>query len=208
MGDRVAVFVYAKDAISQAGIVAQFRGRPEVRVLDEQDVDEVEVGLIAADELDDGTIRVMKGLQRNSSPRLVLVLTHIDDATLLAAVEAGASGFLRRADATPEALVRAIRAARSGDGTVPPDLLGRLLTQVGRLQRQVLSPRGLMLNGLTEREVEVLKLVAQGLSTGDIASHLSYSERTIKNVIHDITTRLNLRNRSHAVAYALQEGLI
>jgi DNA-binding NarL/FixJ family response regulator len=208
MSERVSVFVYAKDPISQAGIAAQIRGRPELRVLDEQEIDEVEVGLIAADDLDDETIRVMKGMQRNRSPRLVLVLTHIDDGTLLAAVEAGASGFLRRAEATPEALVRAIRAARSGDGTVPPDLLGRLLTQVGRLQRQVLAPRGLLLNGLSEREVEVLKLVAQGMSTGDIAVHLSYSERTIKNVIHDITTRLNLRNRSHAVAFALKEGLI
>jgi DNA-binding NarL/FixJ family response regulator len=188
MSERVSVFVYAKDPISQAGIAAQIRGRPELRVLDEQEIDEVEVGLIAADDLDDETIRVMKGMQRNRSPRLVLVLTHIDDGTLLAAVEAGASGFLRRAEA--------------------PDLLGRLLTQVGRLQRQVLAPRGLLLNGLSEREVEVLKLVAQGMSTGDIAVHLSYSERTIKNVIHDITTRLNLRNRSHAVAFALKEGLI
>jgi len=208
MSERTAVYVYAKDTISQAGIAAQLRGRPEVRVLDEEDIDDVEVALVAADELDDETLRVTKGLQRSSSPRIVLILTHIDDASLLAGVEAGASGFLRRSDATPEALVTAVRAARSGDGTVPPDLLGRLLTQVGRLQRQVLSPRGMLLNGLTEREVEVLKLVAQGLSTGDIADRLAYSERTIKNVIHDITTRLNLRNRSHAVAFALKEGLI
>jgi DNA-binding NarL/FixJ family response regulator len=56
--------------------------------------------------------------------------------------------------------------------------------------------------------VEVLRLVAEGLDTGEIAKRLSYSERTIKNVIHDVVTRLNLRNRSHAVAYALREGLI
>jgi DNA-binding NarL/FixJ family response regulator len=61
---------------------------------------------------------------------------------------------------------------------------------------------------LTGREIAVLRLVADGLDTGEIAQTLSYSERTIKNVLHDITTRLHLRNRAHAVAYALREGLI
>jgi DNA-binding NarL/FixJ family response regulator len=101
-----------------------------------------------------------------------------------------------------------VRHAAAGDGSVPPDLLGRLLRQVGRLQRQVLAPRGLTFTGLSEREVDVLRLVADGLDTSEIARHLSYSERTIKNVIHDITTRLQLRNRAQAVAYAMREGLI
>ena len=96
----------------------------------------------------------------------------------------------------------------AGDGTLPSDLLGRLLQQVGRLQRQVLAPRGLSFSGLSEREVNVLRLVAEGLDTGEIATRMSYSERTIKNVIHDATTRLQLRNRSQAVAYAMREGLI
>jgi DNA-binding NarL/FixJ family response regulator len=56
--------------------------------------------------------------------------------------------------------------------------------------------------------VEVLRLLADGLDTSEIAHKLAYSERTVKNVVHDVTTRLQLRNRSHAVAYALREGLI
>jgi DNA-binding NarL/FixJ family response regulator len=96
----------------------------------------------------------------------------------------------------------------AGDGEVPPDLLARLLGQVGKLQRQVLAPRGLNFTGLSERERHVLRLVAEGHDTGEIARSLCYSERTVKNVLHDITTRLQLRNRSHAVAYALREGLI
>jgi DNA-binding NarL/FixJ family response regulator len=100
-----------------------------------------------------------------------------------------------------------VRAA-AGDGTVPPDLLGRLLEQVGRLQRQVLAPRGLTFSGLSERETDVLKLVAEGLDTAEVATKLCYSERTVKNVIHDVTTRLCLRNRTHAVAYAVRQGLI
>ncbi len=208
MGDRTAVFIYARDPISQAGIAAQIRGRPEVRVVDNEEIDSAEVALVVSDEVDEDTTKVMKGLQRNGCPRIVLVVTRLDDAGLLAAIEAGACGLLRRSQAGTEPLVHVIEAAVSGDGTVPPDLLGRLLAQVGRLQRQVLAPRGLAFNGLTEREIGVLKLVAEGLSTGEIAGRLSYSERTIKNVIHDVTARLNLRNRSHAVAYALKEGLI
>jgi DNA-binding NarL/FixJ family response regulator len=104
--------------------------------------------------------------------------------------------------------VSAIQAASAGDGTVPPDLLGRLLRQVGRLQRHVLAPRGLTFSGLSERELDVLRLVADGMSTSEIAKRLSYSERTIKNVIHDITTKLNARSRSQAVAEALRAGLI
>jgi DNA-binding NarL/FixJ family response regulator len=91
---------------------------------------------------------------------------------------------------------------------VPPDLLGRLLDQVGTLQRGVLGPRGLTFNGLATREIEVLRLVADGCDTSEIADRLAYSERTVKNVLHDVTTRLQLRNRSHAVAYALRQGLI
>jgi DNA-binding NarL/FixJ family response regulator len=161
-----------------------------------------------ADEVDDETIRMLKAVQRNGCTRVVLVTTRIDDPGLVAAVEAGASGLLRRSEATPAALVGAVRTAAAGDGSVPPDLLGRLLRQVGRLQRHVLAPRGLTFSGLSEREIDVLRLVADGLDTGEIAKHLSYSERTIKNVIHDVTTRLQLRNRSQAVAYAMREGLI
>ena len=76
------------------------------------------------------------------------------------------------------------------------------------MQRQVLGPRGLHFSGLNEREISVLRLVADGLATGEIARQLSYSERAIKNVLHDVTSRLNFRNRSQTVAFALREGLI
>jgi DNA-binding CsgD family transcriptional regulator len=72
----------------------------------------------------------------------------------------------------------------------------------------VLSPRGLTFTGLTDREIKVLRLIAEGHDTSEIAQQLSYSQRTVKNVLHDVTTRLQLRNRSHAVAYAVREGLI
>jgi DNA-binding NarL/FixJ family response regulator len=208
MLDRTTVYVYARDPLSQAGMAAQLRARPEVRVVDEHGVDGADVALVVADVVDDETVRVTKALQRNGCPRVVLVVTTLDDTSMLAALEAGACGLLRRSEAVPERLVEAMHSARGGDGTIPPDLLGRLLSQVGQLQRQVLSPRGLRFTGLSDREVEVLKLVADGFDTAEIAGTLCYSERTVKNVIHDITSRLSLRNRTHAVAYALRQGLI
>ncbi len=207
MSDRIRVYVYAHDPISQAGLSAQLRARGDVEVVDD-DVDRAEVAVVVADDVDDDTTRVVRAVQRNGIPRVVLVVTRLDDAAMIAGVEAGACGLLRRADAKPEQLAAAVHAAHAGDGSVPSDLLGRLLDHVGRLQRQVLSPRGITLSGLTEREIEVLRLVADGCDTAEIATSLSYSERTIKNIIHDVTARLNLRNRSHAVAYAVRQGLI
>lgn len=204
----ISTYVHASDPISRVGVVSQLRGRPEVRVLDEMSVDEAEVALVVTDALDDDAFHVMRGLSRGDRPRLILVAITIDDASLVSAAEAGVCGLLRRADATPEALVRTILRVAAGEGEVPADLLGRLLSQLGQLQRQVLSPRGLTFAGLTPRETEVLRLVAQGDDTAEIAHKMSYSERTVKNVLHDLTTRLQLRNRTHAVAYAVREGLI
>ena len=208
MQERTTVYVYARDPISQAGLSGQLRARPEIRLVGDAEIDSAAVALLLADEVDDELVRAIKAVQRNGCPRVVLVVTRLDDAALLASIEAGASGMLRRSEAHPEALVAAIRNAANGDGTVPPDLLGRLLNQVGRLQRQVLSPRGLTFTGLTEREIDVLKLLADGMDTAEVATRLCYSERTVKNVVQDITRRHNLRNRTHAVAYALRQGLI
>lgn len=204
--ERVAICVCASDPVSHAGVASQLRPRPEVTLLDAGD-ERAAVAVVVADSVDEETVQALRSL-RGSSCRSVLVVTHIDDGGLAAAVEAGVTGLVRRAEATPERLATAVCAAARGEGSVPGDLLGRLLAQVGRLQRQLLNPRGLTLNGMSAREVEILRLVAEGLDTGEIAVKLSYSERTVKNVLHDVTTRLQLRNRSHAVAYALKQGLI
>ena len=208
MSESITLYLHAADPISMAGIASELRGRSDVRLVGSDDAGNAEVALVVADEVDDETVRVMKTIQRSGCPRVVLVVTRIDDRSLLSAVEAGCCGLLRRAEATPSALIQAIKAAKNGDGTIPSDLLGRLLQEIGRLQRQVLAPRGLNFAGFTDREIAVLRLVAEGLDTSEIARELSYSERTIKNVIHDVTSRLQLRNRSQAVAYAMREGLI
>jgi DNA-binding NarL/FixJ family response regulator len=177
-------------------------------VVDEDDPPAGAVALIVADELDDDVAARVRGLRARAVTRILLLVTRVDDRALLTAAEAGICGVVRRAEATAHNLALALRTAAAGEGTLPPDLLGRLLRQVGHLQRQVLSPRGLTLTGLTEREANVLRLLADGCDTTEVGRRLFYSERTVKNIIHDVTSRLELRNRTHAVAYAIREGLI
>jgi DNA-binding NarL/FixJ family response regulator len=205
---RVPVYLHASDPISYVGVAGQLRPRPEIRVLDAQEMHEAAVGVVVTDTIGDDVLRTLRELRCAGVPQLVVVAARIDDGDLAAVVEVGVAGLVRRAEATPDRLVTVIMSAADGDGCVPPDLLGRLLSQVGRLQRQVLGPRGWTFSGLTEREIDVLRLVADGFDTAEIAVKLSYSQRTVKNVLHDVTSRLHLRNRSHAVAYALRQGLI
>ena len=149
-----------------------------------------------------------RAVRRGSVPRTVLIAATLDDAAVVIAAEAGVSALVRRSEVTPVRLVSVILKAREGGAEMPADLPAGLLGQVGRLQRQVLAPRGLRFSGLSDREVEVLRLVAEGLDTGEIARRLAFSERTIKSVLHDVTTRLQLRNRAHAVAFAVREAFL
>jgi DNA-binding NarL/FixJ family response regulator len=220
---RVPVVVYADDPVTRSGVEAQLRGRPGVELREADtwridslgsdsyvDVDGTAAGVavVVVDEVDEQAVQTIRALSRTDASRVLVVAGRLDESSVLAITEAGACGLLRRSEAVPERLVPAVTAAAAGEGTIPPDLLGRLLEQVGHLQRQVLSPRGLTFSGLTERELQVLRLVADGSDTAEIAHVLAYSERTVKNIIHDVTSRLQLRNRSHAVAWAMRQGLL
>lgn len=206
---RVPVLLQGNDAISQAGLAATLRAQPDVQL--------VEVGgdawlecvvVLTVDRIDADARQRLLALQRRGFRRIVLIASHVDDGDLMALVADGVSAVTRRSEATPEVLLRLVKAAARGDGAVPADLLGRLLDRVSRLQRNVLEPKGLNLAGISERETAVLRLVADGFDTREIAERLCYSQRTVKTILYDITNRFQLRNRSHAVAYALREGLI
>lgn len=207
--ERTTVALRAQDPISQAGVASQLRTRPEVNVVEWGEGETApQVVVMVVDTVDEDVLRTLRRIQRTSESRAVLVTTDIDEQKLVSAAECGVVGVIRRAQSTPEHLVQVIETVARGEGHLPSDLLGRLLAEVGRLQGQVLGPRGLHFTGLAAREVDVLRLVAEGYDTADIATKLAYSERTIKNVLHSVMTRLQLRNRSHAVAYAMRQGLI
>jgi DNA-binding NarL/FixJ family response regulator len=205
---RIGVVIHGGDSVSRAGLASHLRAAGEFQLVDDGPADFPVVSIVIADQMDSETGVAIRSLRLRGISRIVLLVTRIDDKALLSAVEAGVRGVVRRHQATAQSLGAAIRSAAADEGTLPPDLLGRLLNQVGQLQRQVLSPRGLTFAGLTEREIGVLRLLAEGLDTMEVSRQLFYSERTVKNIIHDITSRLELRNRTHAVAYAIREGLI
>jgi DNA-binding NarL/FixJ family response regulator len=208
MGLRIPVYVFSADSLSQSGLQSQLRFRSEVRIVGTDELDGGVVAVVAAETPDGPTLEVLADLRRRGLNKLILVVATLNDADLIAAIEAGACGLIRRSEVTPDKLAELIRRASAGEAELPADLLTRLFRQVSHMQNDVLTPRGLRLAGLSPRETAILKLVAEGFDTDEIASRLSYSPRTVKNVLHGVTTRFQLRNRSHAVAYALKEGLI
>jgi DNA-binding NarL/FixJ family response regulator len=201
----IRVFVFGADPLSQAGMATYLRGQPEIELVPRTGVDQADVALVIAEAADEATLRVVRAVQRDGCPRVVLVVGAINAARARAAVQAGAIGILRRSAATREELLSAIKAAAVGEGVLPPDLLGTLLRQV---HEQELTRSAAGRSGPSDRELRVLRLLSEGCDTREIARRLSYSERTVKNVIQDMIRRFGVRNRSHAVAFALREGLI
>jgi len=137
----------------------------------------------------------------------VLVMTTFDlDEYALAALRNGASGFMLK-DTPPADLVSAVRAVASGDAVVSPSVTRRLLDRfLGGSNGQLRDPREL--DVLTEREREVLVLVARGLSNAEIAQKLFLSEATVKTHVGRILSKLNLRDRVQAVVLAYETGLV
>ncbi|MEN2423932.1 response regulator transcription factor [Streptomyces rimosus] len=202
---RVRVTITASDPISREGVVSQLRRHPEVDLC--EDPGSASVAVLVEDVLDEHALARLRRAVRSEGARVVLVVGTIRENELLDVIECGAGAIVWRREATAHRLVQAVLTTAEGGGDLPADLLGRLISQVGRLHRGGGDHPASFL-GLTPREVDVVRLVAEGLDTAEIAGKLSYSERTVKNVMHGLTTRLHLRNRSHAVAYALREGYI
>ena len=141
-----------------------------------------------------------------TGPR-VLVLTTFDlDEYVYDALRAGASGFLLK-DAPPETLFEAVRVVAAGDALLAPGVTRRLIAEFARL-RPPQRTRTEDLEALTRREVEILGLVAAGLSNGEIAERLVLSNETVKTHVSHILRKLGLRDRAQAVVAAYESGLV
>ncbi|HEX4701487.1 MAG TPA: LuxR C-terminal-related transcriptional regulator [Pseudonocardiaceae bacterium] len=205
---RVPLAIYAQDPILEAGVRSKLRSRPEVELLGPDEEERAMVALVVVDRLDDEAGRLLRRLRHSSAVRVGLMIGHLEHNVLRTTVECGVAAVVRRSEASEHRLVSVITSLARGEGVLPADLLGRLLDQVGQLQRKVLDPHGLTLSTLTAREADMLRLVAEGMDTAEIAVKTSYSERTVKNVLHEVITRFKLRNRAHAVGYLMRHGLI
>ncbi|MGX6604381.1 response regulator transcription factor [Micromonosporaceae bacterium Da 78-11] len=206
--EQVRVALQTADPVSYAGLAALLQFRGDLTVLRTAQRAEAEVLVVAAERLTGEVIASLRRAGTELGTPVVLVTQEIAEAELLTAVECRVVAILPRAAVTADRLAHSIRAAAAGGGVMPPNLVGELLKHVERMQRDVLMPNGLNASGLTPREIDVLRLMADGFDTNEIAGKLCYSERTVKNVIYGVTHRLKLRNRSHAVAYALRAGMI
>ncbi|MFC5147052.1 helix-turn-helix transcriptional regulator [Streptomyces aureoversilis] len=206
---RITVEVHASDPISRAGAVSQLRLHPEMDLIgDGPQSSGASVAVVLSDTLDTPALLQLRRLARSGTARVVLVVGRIREPELMHVLECGVSAILWRHEAGPEALRRAVLAAARSQGDLPADLLGRLLDQVGRSQRNAGDGTCRVPTDLAARETDILRLIADGLDTAEIGARLGCSVRTVKNVLHGLTTRLRLRNRTHAVAYALREGFI
>jgi DNA-binding NarL/FixJ family response regulator len=200
-GAPVHVAILASDAIVGAGAVAYLRSRPGIVPV--ATARTAHVVLVLADRLDD-LASWMEGLSsQQETMRFVLVSDWIAVPQLVRAVGCGQVSVLPREGTSYEQVVRAIFQVRTGGGAGvrPVDAFGSRLASGGGRTDPIVPE-------LESREVEVLRLVAEGLDTVEIARRLNYSERTIKNVIHVLLGRLELRNRPHAVAFAMRHGLL
>ncbi|MEV7229762.1 response regulator transcription factor [Polymorphospora sp. NPDC051019] len=140
----------------------------------------------------------------------VLVLTTFDrDDYLFAALQAGASGFLLK-NGTPEALIHAVRVVARGDALLAPEITRRVIARFTGPGGMAESGRtdGARLSELTPREHEVLVLLAGGATNADIATALFLGEATVKTHVSHVLTKLGLRNRTHAVVYAYEHGVV
>lgn len=100
MSAPIVTYVHGADPISQAGLVSQLRGRPEVRVVEEAGLAQATVAIVVTEQVDEDAVRVLRGLRNGDLPHLIVVASTIDDASLITAAEAGVAGVLRRRDAT------------------------------------------------------------------------------------------------------------
>jgi DNA-binding NarL/FixJ family response regulator len=205
----VTVAVLAGDAITGQGAVAFLRSHPDVRVLSVDRQHEAEVVLVIVDTVTEDTLKIIECAAQASTTgdtRFVLVGDGMREHHVLRVASCGLVSVIPRREADFEHVLRAIVDVREGWLQMPGDALGWLAGWLRAIQREVLEPQGLTATGLEKREVDVLRLLAEGLGTPEIAVRLNYSERTVKNIIHGVLTRLNLRNRTQAVAFAVRSG--
>jgi DNA-binding NarL/FixJ family response regulator len=175
-------------------------GAEAVRLVAEQEPDVVLMDLRMPGM--DGVEATRSVRVRCPAVKVVVLTTYADDESVIAALSAGAAGFLTK-DASREDIRRALEAAVAGQAVLDPSAQAVLLKAAAeRTARPAALP-----DGLTEREAEVLGLIAQGRSNGEIAAQLYVSEATVKTHVNRIFAKTGSRDRAQAAAYAHQRGL-
>lgn len=144
---------------------------------------------------------------RGSGIKVVVLTTYADDRSVIDALRAGATGYLTK-DASAEEIQQALERVTSGQAALDPAVQHLLIEAIAASPASGSAPVSTLPDGLTAREAEVLALIAEGLSNGDIAARLVVSEATVKSHINRLLAKIDARDRAQAVAYAYRNGLV
>jgi NarL family two-component system response regulator LiaR len=212
MTDPIKVLVVDDHLIVRKGIRALLATEPDIQVIGEAtngkeaiaQTEQLAPDVILMDlvmpEMD-GIEAIGHITQQNAEARIVVLTSFATDEKVFPAIKAGALGYLLK-DSDPEELVHAIRRVYRGESSLHPTIARKLLQELSRPPQRPPTTEP-----LTEREVAVLKLIAQGLSNQDIADELVISEATVRTHVSNILGKLHLASRTQAALYALREGL-
>ncbi|MFQ6147094.1 helix-turn-helix domain-containing protein [Streptomyces seoulensis] len=206
--DPVTIALTASDLLTAEGARACLGAATGVEVVSWDEREHAHIALVLTHQVTAQTlarIDEFSGVPDGEGPPVLLVANDIDERHLLKAVDQGVVGVLLRGEVGYADILRAVRCALDGESPMPPSMVRSLVDRLQSLRSTSRPDPGA---ALSPREADVLRLVADGLSTAEVADRLNYSERTIKNVLHDVIVRLKLRNRTQAVAYAIRSGAL
>ncbi|HET6625337.1 MAG TPA: response regulator transcription factor [Nocardioidaceae bacterium] len=208
MSTAVRVLVADDHPVVRAGLRAVLELQDDFTVVAETDTADDAVRLVQEHQVDvvlmdlqfhgrmAGAAATARLTALPSPPRVLVLTTYETEADILAAIEAGATGYLLK-DASPDELADAVRSAAAGQTALAPAIANRLMQRMRTPQQS-----------LTARELDVLRLVADGLSNADISKRLFLSQATVKSHLVHIYTKLGVDSRTSAVASATDSGLI